>query len=112
MSGVVVERSLYALGGHDGYGGIDNIQKLRLDDLTWELMELQLPGTGYSFCCFTLSDAVYLVVKKTLYSFPDLLALKKVPEKIMSWCGPSYYSRGTLYCSSHIGPARSAEVEL
>jgi hypothetical protein len=36
-SGVVVESSLYALGGYDG-SHLDLVQKLSLESLTWELM--------------------------------------------------------------------------
>jgi hypothetical protein len=43
-SGVVVESSLYALGGMDDGGAYSNsVQKLSLESLTWELMQLRLP---------------------------------------------------------------------
>jgi hypothetical protein len=41
-SGVVVESSLYALGGFDR-DNLDLVQKLSLESLTWELMQLKLP---------------------------------------------------------------------
>jgi hypothetical protein len=45
-SGVVVESSLYALGGYDG-SYFDLVQRLSLESLTWELMLFRLPFVGY-----------------------------------------------------------------
>jgi hypothetical protein len=68
MSGVVVESSLYALGGFN-LEKLDLVQKLSLESLTWELIQFRLPFTGYSFPCFKVRETeVYLVVKKTLCS--------------------------------------------
>jgi hypothetical protein len=39
VSGVVVESSLYALGGHDDASELDSVLKLSLESLTWELMQ-------------------------------------------------------------------------
>jgi hypothetical protein len=52
-SGVVVENSLYALGGYDG-SELDLVQKLSLESLTWELMHFRLPFTGW---CIPLFEA-------------------------------------------------------
>jgi hypothetical protein len=112
ISGVVVERSLYALGGHDG-SNLDLVQKLSLESLTWELMQLRLPYAGFALPCFKLKDTeVYLVVNKTLCSFTGLEVrpLKTLTEGISSWYGGSYYRRGTLYCSSNAGAVRSHEI--
>jgi hypothetical protein len=46
-SGVVVEKSLYALGGLDD-SLLDSVQKLSLESLTWELMQLRLPHPEYA----------------------------------------------------------------
>jgi hypothetical protein len=105
MSGVVVENSLYALGGHNG-SALDLVQKLSLESLTWELMQFRLPFAGYAIPCFKLRDTeVYLVVNKTLCSFTalEVRPLKTLTEDIESWYGASYYRRGTLYCSSCVG---------
>jgi hypothetical protein len=112
VTGVVVEGSLYALGGSN-VRPLDLIQKLRLDTLTWELMDLKLPTTGYRFPCFKLCNSeVYLVINKTLYFFTPLqvLFLKTLPEAILSRTGASYYSRGTLYCSNSWGAASRLEI--
>jgi hypothetical protein len=96
MSGVVVERSLYALGG-----------------LVWELIELKLPQPSYSMACFKLSDTeVYLVINGLLCSFTphQILPLKPVALDIDSWFGPSYYSKGFLYCSTQVGAAPSWQI--
>jgi hypothetical protein len=87
-SGVVVESSLYTLGGHNGTQPFDFVQKLSLDSLTWELMRLRLPYAGHGILCFKLRDTeVYLVVNKTLCSFTDLqvVPLKTLTEDIRSW---------------------------
>jgi hypothetical protein len=111
-SAVVVAGSLYVLGGNGGQA-LDLIQKLRLEELTWELMPLRLPSPAYCISCFTLSDTeAYLVINSALYSFPALELLRTLPRGIKSWFGPSYYSRGTLYCSYHDGAARSVELGL
>jgi hypothetical protein len=112
-SGVVVERTLYALGGCDREAPLDLVQKLSLESLTWELMQLRLPHTGYSIPCFKLRDTeVYLVVNKTLCSFTALEArpLKTLTEDIHSMCGESYYHRGSLYCSNWAGQVDRHEI--
>jgi hypothetical protein len=111
-SGVVVESSLYALGGIAGLS-LDLVQKLSLESLTWKLMQLRLPYAGSVIPCFKLKDTdVYLVVNKTLCSFTGLEVrpLKTLTQDIGSWYGASYYRRGTLYCSSEGGAVRSLEI--
>jgi hypothetical protein len=67
-SGVVVENSLYALGGWYGKSALDRVQKLSLESLTWELMPFRLPFADFGIPCFKVIDTeVYLVVKNTLY---------------------------------------------
>jgi hypothetical protein len=112
-SGVVVESSLYALGGLGRIGSLDLVQKLSLERLVWALLELRLPRPGYSMACFKLSDTeVYLVVDGLLMSFTphQVLPLKPVSPDIDSWYGQSYYSRGTLYCSTQVGVAPSWQI--
>jgi hypothetical protein len=111
-SGVVVENSLFALGGYDELE-LDLVQKLSLESLTWELMQFRLPHSDYSIPCFTLRDTeVYLVVSKTLCSFTafEVRPLKPLTEDIQSWYGSSYYCSGTLYCSSYEGGVRSLKI--
>jgi hypothetical protein len=64
MSGVEVENSVYALGGHND--SKDTVQKLSLDSLTWQL---KLPQAAFRFPCFKKDTEVYLVIRRTLYSF-------------------------------------------
>jgi hypothetical protein len=85
------------------------VLRLDLQSLAWERMELRLPHPGRAFPCFKLkASEAYLVMNKSLYSFTALQVtqLKTLPKDIKSWYGPSYYSRGTLYCSSDQGAAR------
>jgi hypothetical protein len=112
MSGVVVERNLYALGGYDGTE-LDLVHKLSLGSLTWELMQFRLPFAGYDIPCFKVRDTeVYLVVNQTLCSFTalEVRPLKTLTEEIQSWFGASYYRRGTLYNSSSLGGVASYEI--
>jgi hypothetical protein len=92
-SGVVVENSLYALGGLSYGSDLDLVQKLSLESLTWELMQLRLPFARYGISCFKLRDTeVYLVVKKTLCSLTGLEVrpLRTLTERISSCYGTSY----------------------
>jgi hypothetical protein len=113
MSGVVIESSLYALGGYDDASDLDLVQKLSLESLTWELMQFRLPFAGSCIPCFKLRDTeVYLVVNKTLCSFTalEVRPLKTLTEDTQSLFGTSYYRRGILYCSSCSGEVVSLEI--
>jgi hypothetical protein len=113
-SGVVVESSLYALGGRtESEASLDLVQKLSLESLTWELMQLRLPHAACGIPCFKLRDTeVYLVVNKTLCSFTGLEVrpLKTLTGDIRSLFGASYFCRGTLYCSNHRGAVHSLKI--
>jgi hypothetical protein len=50
-SAVVHESSLYVLGGCNLISRMDSIQRLSLDSLTWELMQLRLPQAGSAIPC-------------------------------------------------------------
>jgi hypothetical protein len=98
MSAVELHNSLYVLGGRGERGNLDTVQKLSLDSLTWQLMQLKLPQAACGIPCFKKYTEVYLVINKiTLYSFTPLEVkqIKTLREDI--WCSSSYYSRGTLY---------------
>jgi hypothetical protein len=45
-SGVVLENSLYALGGSSSFSWLNLVQKLSLESLTWEFIKFRLPITG------------------------------------------------------------------
>jgi hypothetical protein len=96
MSAVKLHNSLYALGGI-GNRRLDTVQKLSLDSLTWQLMQLKLPQADSYITCFKEDTEVCLVSSRTLYSFTPLEVkpIKTLPEDI--GCRSSYYSRGTLY---------------
>jgi hypothetical protein len=97
LSAVVLDDSLYALGGRAHGRDYDTVQRLSLDSLTWELMQLKLPQAACSCPIFKTDTQVYLMIKETLYSFTPLQVkpIKTLPRGIM--CITSYYSRGTLY---------------
>jgi hypothetical protein len=111
MSAVEVENSLYVLGGRASIY-LDTVQKLSLDSLTWDLMQLKLPRAACYFPCFKTDSQVYLVIKKTLYSFTPLQVepLKPIDQDIE--CDMSYYSRGTLYYERGSGIRSLAVGEL
>jgi hypothetical protein len=100
LSAVGLDNSLYAFGGFNGNHFLDAIQKLSLDSLTWELMQLKLPEAAYWFPCFKTDTQVYLMLKKTMYSFTSLEVkpIQTVHQEIAR-CETSYYNRGTLYYS-------------
>jgi hypothetical protein len=100
MSAVELDNSLYGLGGFAG-GLLDTVQKLSLDSLTWELMQLKLPQAARNSPCFTTNSQGYLLLKETLYAFTPLQfkPVKTLPKGIDRSI-TSYYSRGTLYCST------------
>jgi hypothetical protein len=86
-SGVMVESSLYAIGGWVGVE-LDLVQKLSLESLTWKFMQFSLPLIGLGIPCFKLRDTeVYLVVNQTLCSFTTLEVqpLKTLTKDIKSF---------------------------
>jgi hypothetical protein len=101
ISAVVLNNSLYALGGTTRVGALNTVQKLGLDSLTWELMQLKLPK-GYFSSCFKTDTQIYLVIENILYSFTPIQfkPIKFLPY-YLEWCFLSYYSRGTLYSASN-----------
>jgi lambda repressor-like predicted transcriptional regulator len=103
MSAVELDNMLYALGGSTDSALLDTVQKLSLDSLTWELMQLTLPQAARDFPCFKSNTQVYLMLEKTLYSFTPLEVkpIKTLTESI--GCRVSSYSRGTLYYDSYAG---------
>eukprot|EP00359_Climacostomum_virens_P005929 CAMPEP_0204905176 /NCGR_PEP_ID=MMETSP1397-20131031/5285_1 /ASSEMBLY_ACC=CAM_ASM_000891 /TAXON_ID=49980 /ORGANISM="Climacostomum Climacostomum virens, Strain Stock W-24" /LENGTH=175 /DNA_ID=CAMNT_0052074045 /DNA_START=271 /DNA_END=798 /DNA_ORIENTATION=- len=100
---------LYVLGGSRFNGaGSDFIQELDIPKLTWRLLELKLPLCTDSIACFKSDNEVYFVQQSTLYHL-DLSAFQIKLRKLLSGtiksCGPSYYSRGTLYATNTGGEA-------
>jgi hypothetical protein len=96
ISAVEVQNSLYALGGRDR-SCLDIVQKLSLESLTWELLQLKLPQAAQFIPCFKIDTQVYLIVAWIIYSFTPL-QLNQVgclPRRFE--CYSSYYSRGTIY---------------
>jgi hypothetical protein len=115
MSGAIVERSLYVLGGYIGHDYSDLIQKLSLLRLRWELCKVKLPCADYCIPCFKLRDSqVYFVMKKRLYALTSasILEVKALPGIVYGLWGPSHYSKGTLYCSNYHGAASRLELGL
>jgi hypothetical protein len=114
MGAFVLAGSLFAIGGYDWKRNLKWIQRLNLDLLTWQFMELRLPISGRGIPCFQVCDTqVFLVMDKSLYSFTpfEFKRLKDLTmdEDIRSY-GACYYSKGTLYCSNDQGAAKRLEI--
>jgi hypothetical protein len=115
VSAVVLAGSLFLIGGKcNPWDNLNLIQRLNLDTLTWQIMQLNLPVSGLFIPCFKVCDTqVFLVMDKSLYSFTpfEIKRLRSVnmDEDISSF-GSCYYSKGTLYCSSDQGAATRIEI--
>jgi len=108
---------LYALGGWLGHGGSrDIIQRLTLDRLEWDVMPLRLPSVAASIACFKQDESkLEFVVRGNLYCLNAktecaITLIKQIGDNTRSYCGPSYYHSGHLYCSNNDGAAERQEV--
>jgi hypothetical protein len=113
---IVLDRGLYVLGGASPTS-LNSIQKLDLTSLTWEVLEVKLPYLTSGIPCFKLSPNApqfFFVIEMTLYTFKasssTVHRVKVLGQDINSLFGPSYYSKGVLYCSSCYGDATSLEI--
>jgi hypothetical protein len=97
MSAVVLDNSLYAIGGYAAGENLDTVQMLSLDSLTWELMRLRLPQAARYIPFFKTDTEVLLLIKETLYSFTPVQVKPVKTLTVGIECCTSYYSRGTLY---------------
>jgi hypothetical protein len=119
-SGVVVEKSLYALGGSNKEGPLDLIQKLNLERPShWRILQFKLPFAGFGIPCFKLRNTeVYLVVGQTLCSFTKskVYPLLELSGSIQRRYGACFFKTsnspesivfngGTLYTSTITGVA-------
>jgi hypothetical protein len=116
LSGVVLEDTLYVIGGNHKVQDLDLIQVLDLSRLTWQRMQLKLPAVGTSIPCFKRGDSqAYFIINKKLYSFlpktSQIKAIRTLSEGDQcSYYGPSYYSHGTLFCSNAFGKASRYKI--
>lgn len=115
LSAVLLEssNSIYTLGGHCS-SRLDRIQRLCLESLAWDLIEVKLPYPSFNIACFKLSDDAdkfYFVMNRELHSFTPSTSsfqhVRTLVADIESFNGCGYYRRGYLYCLSSIGPAKS-----
>lgn len=113
MSAIARRQSLYVLGGMNDYDSLDTIQCFSLMSLTWQLLSIKLPSVGNRIACFKLEDSqVYLVIKERLYALRanGLRHIRPLMDTIRCYYGPSYYSKGTLFCSYNDGAARKFSI--
>jgi hypothetical protein len=112
INAVELDNSLYALGGRaNRTTKLDTVQRLSLDSLTWNLMQLKLPQATCDFPCFKKDTEVYLVIDETLYSFTPLkVKAVKTLATSTAGCISSCYSRGTLYWESFGGRITSYKL--
>jgi hypothetical protein len=111
VSGVVVEQSLYALGGYN-YEPLNLIQKLNLAVLTWKVMQVKLPYRGDCISCFKTGQSIFFILEKTLYTFKSQVVhpVKDLAKNIQSPYGTCYYKQGTLYSSTFKGFALRLDI--
>jgi hypothetical protein len=105
ISGTVVNGSLYAL---EEDTTVSSIQRLRLDELSWDVLELELPYSGPSIPLLKVKsfDAqLYFVMEGYLYAFQPLThKVQQLSGTLVSLDKVTYYHRGYLYGSSSLEP--------
>lgn len=117
LSGAVTldaNRSVYVVGGNSGKPR-DLIQELSLESLKWRELELRLPSPASCLSVFKVCESeCYFALDRVLYCFVPLTSqihkIKTLSENIQSYCGPSYYSQGTLYCTNYFGAVKMLAV--
>mmetsp|Transcript_29996 Transcript_29996/g.53212 ORF Transcript_29996/g.53212 Transcript_29996/m.53212 type:complete len:337 (-) Transcript_29996:2014-3024(-) len=102
-------RSLYSIGGSSKLlDGLNLIQKLDFESLSWNILPIKLPYAEFNLACFKLEEShVFIVLKKSLYVFHPstntLQHIRKLSANIQSWKGESYFSKGSLYSFTNWG---------
>lgn len=117
---VVLEatQALYALGGnkHEDEYWLRFIQKLDLENLSWDVIPLMLPNPACCIACFKVDESkAYFVIQGRLYEFNPRGSVKKVQDlegDISSWSGPSYLNQSTIFASNDIGTSRKLKIKL
>jgi hypothetical protein len=95
-------RRIYTLGGQNSTGNLDFIQEFELESQAWKLLEVKLPSKSNCIPCFRMKNQalIYFIQGGALRSFSPItytLANVKPVTNIISYNGPSYYAKGTLY---------------
>jgi hypothetical protein len=105
-------RKIYTLGGHN----LDLIQEFELESQSWKLLEVKLPSKSCDIPCFRVKNQalIYFIQDGALRSFSPItytLASVKPVTNIISWNGPSYYAKGTLYYPHYdAGPVKKLVI--
>jgi hypothetical protein len=82
----------------------DFIQKLRLDKLTWKLLEENSSLRNIKHRYFQVKPTqVYLVIKMTNYASLHLKSNMSIPFLMKSTKNMALVTTGTLYCSNGEG---------
>jgi len=111
MCAAVIEEAnrVFVIGGSSFRGeSYDFIQRLRLDELTWDLLEVKLPVPKQKIASFKVDEAsIFVVLNKDLYEFKpganSIVKLKQLSAYVEAYCGPNYFSNGVLYTSNTHG---------
>jgi hypothetical protein len=95
-------RRIYTFGGISSTSDLDLIQEFELERQTWKLLEVKLPSKSRDIPCFRVKNQalIYFIQDGAVRSFSPItytLANVKPVTNILSWNGPSYYAKGTLY---------------
>jgi hypothetical protein len=94
----------------------DFIYTLCCESLIWTTLAVQLPSKTVSIACFRVtkeSSEVYFVQGSKLYKLDQqaqITAVRTLSADIMSFCGPSYYSRGSIFSTNYDGQPFRVEI--
>mmetsp|Transcript_4807 Transcript_4807/g.8969 ORF Transcript_4807/g.8969 Transcript_4807/m.8969 type:complete len:274 (-) Transcript_4807:87-908(-) len=95
---------IYAIGGYQ-IVPLNLIQSLSVETLTWAVLPVKLPFPQEFIAAFKLDESqVFFIEGQTLFKFNfgnwNIERVKALSDNISSLHGPSYYSRGRVYCSN------------
>mmetsp|Transcript_24304 Transcript_24304/g.43224 ORF Transcript_24304/g.43224 Transcript_24304/m.43224 type:complete len:250 (+) Transcript_24304:46-795(+) len=109
MSLIIVNDALLAIGGL-----IDNIQKLNLKELRWEVLPVTLPLTSYFIPAFQHNSDIAFILGKAVYALDSeantITLIKELPQTMNCVLGPCVYHEGTIYCSAIRSHATSLAI--
>jgi len=111
---------IYVLGGQTVTGsGTDAMQELDLRTNIWTQLSFSLPSLSPhtywipSFKSKATSEDFFFVLDSKLYSWNPNSAprlIKCLTSDISSYCSPSYYSQGTLFCLNYSGAVQKLVI--
>mmetsp|Transcript_3899 Transcript_3899/g.8179 ORF Transcript_3899/g.8179 Transcript_3899/m.8179 type:complete len:289 (-) Transcript_3899:2012-2878(-) len=114
---IALQASVYVLGGHAGMEKLNTVQKLSLDSLQWELLDIRLPYQRDDIACFYKSpdsSQIYFIQDLSLYTLDtETCKIEKTNSLSRSLVsnGPTYFRNGTLFLSTYETPTLWLQLE-